>query len=173
MIDEEKCHPFLLINKNNHKLEPKSSQYFFSHSLETNFLTNFTNNDAELYIKFWSFEIYQPHPKTWLLVIRTCWNRFLYVGTLVLESTLTIEGGEGVPKTAKPHRNTPKTANCIRFFHEYRNRTSSSPSAATSTTSVAIVTHWIKATKTRSRTAVRAYIQHGISRSRCIIDQNC
>ena len=30
-------------------------------------------------------------------------------------------GRKGGPKTAKPHRNTPKTANRIGFFPEYRN----------------------------------------------------
>ena len=59
-----------------------------------------------------------------------------------LNSHCAIRGGcKGGPKTAKPHRNTPKTANRIGFFPEYRNRTSSSLSAATSTTSVVIVAH--------------------------------
>ena len=55
---------------------------------------------------------------------------------------LCIEGGvRGVRKPQNRTEIRQKTANRIEFFPEYRNRTSSSLSVATSTTSVAIVAH--------------------------------
>ena len=73
-------------------------------------------------------------------------------------SVISLFNEGGVRGVRKPQNRTEirqKTAKRIGFFPECRNRTSSLLSVATSTTSVAIVAHWIKAARTRE--VVRLY----------------